>query len=55
MANGSMLTDLAQTLDAMERQARCLAEYLRRGDLELAIRLSRQLAAALTEIPPKPR
>jgi hypothetical protein len=49
------LTDLAQTVAAMERQAHCLAEYLRRGDFELAIRLVKQLAEALADIPPQPR
>jgi hypothetical protein len=39
----------------MERQARCLAEYLRRGDLEMATRLATQLTEALGNIHRNPR
>jgi hypothetical protein len=43
MADGSLLNDAALKLLDMERQARCLSEYLRRGDLELALWLATEL------------
>lgn len=42
--------DTAQKLRAMARQAGCLAEYLRRGDIELASWLLQELKAELHEL-----
>jgi hypothetical protein len=50
MADQSPCNDTAPKLRAMARQAGCLAEYLRRGDVELARWLLRELKSALHEL-----
>ena len=50
MADGSLFHDAALKLLEMERQANCLAGYLRRGDLELAIWLTTELQAELRQM-----
>jgi ribosomal protein S15P/S13E len=50
MADQSTCNDTAQKLRAMARQAGCLAEYLRRGDVEMAHWLLRELKSELHEL-----
>lgn len=50
MPDGSLLRDTEVKLLDMQRQARCLAEYFRRGDLEMAVWLLSELQDELREI-----
>jgi len=50
MAGQCPFDDTAGKLLAMERQAGCLAEYLRRGDIELARWLLCELKRELCQI-----